>query len=259
MTGTFPSRLADAERLVGKSLWRERILAGKGREEIAAEAGTTAEAIRRYECGEERLGAKELALITRKLGVPLSFLCFPDRETCDARNDDGGYGSVRWIAAPRPLSTLSSPAYSAVQPLMRLWQEARGVLTPEIGQAIAASGWWHRTILVRSSTSGDRLITQHFGAGIAIMKPCESLLAIEHDFSDHHCDRDYAAWVANAYAETLWRHRPRLESIRALIHMGTAATLSGRYDRLIIPWRSGCNDRLAMALSIRRAAPTLIS
>lgn len=253
------ARLTDAEQLVAKRLWRERILAGKSREEIATEAGSTVDTVRRHECGEERIGAKQLALVTRALGVPLSFLCFPEQEVRGGAERSGHSGSVRWLATQRPLSSLSSPIFAVAWPLIRLWQEARGELSAEVREAVAAGGMWHRTILVRRSPGGARLITQHFGAGIATLTPCESLLAIDRDFPEHHRDAGYAAWVADAYAETVWRRRPRLESIRALIHMGTAATLAGRYDRLIIPWRSGSSDWFAMALSIQRAPPTRIS
>jgi transcriptional regulator with XRE-family HTH domain len=248
------------ERLIGRRLWRERLLAGVSRETLGDGLGVSAEAIRQYECGEDRISPAELALAAGRLGVPLSRFCaVADEAEAAAPQPPAEMAEIRRLAAPRPLTLLSTPAFAQVRPLLAIWREARGELTAEAQRAVRASGLAHRMVLVRNPARSSRLITQYFGAGIRTMRPCESLLTIEQDFYVHHPDRDYAAWVADAYAETLWRRRPHFGSTRALIRMGATATLSGRYDRLVIPWRSDNNDCFAMALSIQRAAPVLSS
>ncbi|HXY99531.1 MAG TPA: hypothetical protein VEI03_05995, partial [Stellaceae bacterium] len=173
--------------------------------------------------------------------------------------DRGTMEQVRRLSARRSLLLLSTPAFAGARPLFELWQATRGELTEDVQSIMRASSVFQRMVVVRNPAGGARLIAQHFGAGIKVMRPCESLLTIDRDFHELHPDRDYVAWVAEAYAETLWRRRPHLESIRALIRMGASGTLVGRYDRLIMPWRSGSGDWFATALSIQRTAPVLSS
>jgi len=159
----------------------------------------------------------------------------------------------------RSLRNLATPPFAMVRPIVDLWKERRGELGDEVHRLVIAQGLLHRMILVRKAASSEMLITEHFGPGIMIMRPCESLITVGRDFYEHHADRQYGTWVADAYAETLWRRHLRLESVRAVVQTGAAAALRVRYDRLIMPWRSGSNDLFAMALSIQREVPVLVS
>jgi hypothetical protein len=162
-------------------------------------------------------------------------------------------------AVQRNLRNLATPPFAMVRPIVDLWKERRGELGDDVHRLVIAQGLLHRMILVRKAASSDRLVTEHFGPGIMIMRPCESLKIVGRDFYEHHADRQYGTWVADAYAETLRRRHLRLESVRAVVQTGAAAALRVRYDRLIIPWRSGSSDLFAMALSIQREVPTLVS
>lgn len=166
---------------------------------------------------------------------------------------------VPHYAVRRHLRNLATPPFAMVRPIIDLWKDRRGEFDEEVLQAIEAQSLMHRMILVRKAAQGSTLITEHFGSGIMIMRPCESLLIVGRDFYQHHRDRDYGTWVADAYAETLWRRHPRLESVRATVRTETAASLKVRYDRLIVPWRAGDSDLFATAVSIQREVPVLAS
>jgi hypothetical protein len=155
----------------------------------------------------------------------------------------------------RGLRNLTTPPFAMVRPIVDLWKDRRGELGEEVFRSVESQGLAPRMILVRQPAGTSRLITEHFGPGIMIMRPCEALMIVGRDFYEHHADRQYGAWVADAYAETLWRRHPRLESVRATVRTGAAASLKVRYDRLIMPWRSGERDVFAMALSIQREVP----
>ena len=159
----------------------------------------------------------------------------------------------------RSLRNLTTAPFAMVRPIVDLWRERRGELGDEVHRLVVAQGLLHRMILVRKAGGSERLVTEHFGPGIMIMRPCESLQTVGRDFYEHHRDRPYGAWVADAYAEALWRRHPRLESVRAVIQTSADTALRVRYDRLIMPWRSGANDLFAMALSIQREVPAVIS
>ncbi len=100
---------------------------------------------------------------------------------------------IRRLSVPRSLTLLSTPAFARARPLFELWHNARVDLTEEVHRAVRFSGLARRLVLVLTPAVGARLITQHFGAGIMTIRPCETLLTIEEDFYQHHPDRDYSA------------------------------------------------------------------
>jgi len=246
-----------SDQLLAQRVWRERQLAGVSREALGAALGVSADAIAQFECGEDRMSPPELALIAARLGTPLSFFCRPAEEENAAAPDGWPGPRAARLAVRRPLALLATPAFAQVQPLLQLWRNGDGELTDHVHGELRRHGLHHRAVLVRNPADSARLITQHIGAGIMVMHPCEALFAVERDFAVHHRDRDYAAWVTDAYAETLWRRHPRLDAVRAIVRT-EAAALRVRYDRLIIPWRRG-SDWFAMAVSIQRELPVLAS
>jgi hypothetical protein len=151
---------------------------------------------------------------------------------------------------------LTMPTFAAAQPLVHLWGEMRGELTAEVHRALRSGGLLPRTILVRQVSESSRLVTQHFGSGIMIMRPEEARLAVGRELQDQP-DREYGAWMAEAYAEALWSRRVRVESCRALVRTSAATILRTRYDRVLMPWHSG-NDLFLMCLSIQRERPVAV-
>ena len=145
----------------------------------------------------------------------------------------------------------------ATQPKDEASRARLGQLTDDVRRTAFASGLFQRTILVRQSSS-SRLITEHLGAGIMILRPCEALLTIGRDFDDMP-DRDYGAWVAKAYDEVLWSRRLRVDSVRASVRTSPSTTLRTRYDRVLMPWRRKGDEMFGMGVSIRRESPTEVS
>jgi hypothetical protein len=159
----------------------------------------------------------------------------------------------------RSTKVLHLAPFAAARPMVQLWERTRGEFTDEVRRAVFCSAMLPRTVLVRKSASSSRLITEHVGSSIGVMNPCRAILNVGQDFSEHHPDRAYGAWVTESYAQTLWSRRIRVESVRALINTEAAATFRTRYDRVLIPWYSRESDTFALALSIRRETPVLIS
>jgi hypothetical protein len=162
---------------------------------------------------------------------------------------------VPHYSVQRSLRNLATPPFAMVRPIVELWRARRGELGEEVQRAIVAAGLFHRTILARQLAS--RLITEHFGAGIMIMRPCESMLTVGRDLNEQP-DRDYGDWMAEAYAETSWARRLRLESVRAFVRTSAGTTLRTRYDRVLLPWRGEGDDLFVMCLSIQREVPVVV-
>lgn len=157
----------------------------------------------------------------------------------------------------RGLRNLTTPPFAIVRPIVDLWKERRGELGEEVHQAVQRAGLFPRTILARQPAGSSRLITEHFGAGIMVMLPCEHLLIIGRELSQQP-DREYGAWMEQAYAETGWARRPRLESVRALVRTSAGATLRTRYDRVLLPWQQK-GELFIMCLSIQREVPAVVA
>ena len=145
---------------------------------------------------------------------------------------------------------LTMPTFAPARLIVELWERTRGELTDEVHGALRTRGLLPRTILVRQVAETSRLVTEHFGTGIMIMEPEEARLAVGRDLQDQP-DRAYGEWMAEAYAETLWHCRLRVDSCRALVRTSAATTLRTRYDRVLMPWHSG-SDLFLMCLSLRR-------
>lgn len=242
------SRQTDA--LVGNRLRQERLLAGYTVDDLAAFLGIGSGLLRRYETGQQPLEASRLAAAALLLDVPLSFFCYEIDRPLPHRTDDRA-DRARWVALPRPWSALSRPDFRPVQPLVKLWTETRGARSDEIDAALRAGGIRHRAYLLRQTPHASRLIVESFASGVAFLKPCESLLMTGREMHDMP-DGDYGAWTAETYAEAARDGRPRLQSVRADIRTSSAATVRGRYDRILLPLRGPGSERSIIGISLRR-------
>jgi hypothetical protein len=214
--------------------------------------GVSGEIVRAYECGEKRVLPVQLAAATSALGVSISLLFYHD-DRYAPRVADEDMDLCPTLAIGRPLVFLDRPGFAQVRSILTLWQDLRGELIDDVHRAVQAAGLLPRTILVRH-VSASRLVIEHLGAGIALLRPCETLLAIGSEFGDGP-DRNYGAWLARAYDEALWSGALRVESVRASVLTSAATTLRTRYDRVLLPWRGKGHEMYVMGLSIRRESP----
>jgi hypothetical protein len=160
------------------------------------------------------------------------------------------------LAERRSLRVLNLPEFRAAREIVDLWKATHGDLTSEARQAVFANDLLQRTVLVRQA-SPSRLITEHMGPGILVLRPCESLMMTGRDFGEHP-DADYGAWVAESYAEVGWSHHLRVDSLRALVRTSATTLLRTRYDRVLMPWRSAGGSVFVMGLSLQRDVPRAI-
>jgi hypothetical protein len=163
----------------------------------------------------------------------------------------------RRLVEQRSARVLNYPTFVGARPIADFWRRSRGELAddPSMEAALASGGVQGRVILTRQRPNSDRLITERFGSAINFLRASD---IVGRDINEQP-DRDYGAWMAQTYGEALWGRRLRIESCRAQIRTAAAATLSVRYDRVLIPWRARGGDAFMMCVSIQRAEPVVLS
>ena len=236
------------DRLIGRRLRDERLVAGMASSEFAERLGIDAETLRRHEAGELRLEPPSLVQAASVLGIPLSFFCYGLGDG-PAPSDEGG-ASPRWHSLPRPPAVLQWPEFARAASLIEVWRDARGVLTDDVLPELAVAHLLGRCFLLRRLPRASRSVFEFCAPGVRFLTPCESLVMVGRDFSELP-DRDYGAWVAEAYEAAVDGEGPSVQSIRAEVRTSGAAIVRARYDRVQLPWRAR-GDRFVMGLSIAR-------
>jgi len=164
-------------------------------------------------------------------------------------------GRPRWLAVEKKLEALELPAFEKVKPVVELWKVNHGRLSRELIQILRETDLLQRAVLVRKLPQSSRLVYEHFGGGIKMMRPCETLAMIGREAHEVP-DKEYGNWVADSYGEALSRRRLRLDGVRATVGTSQSATLRVRYDRLLMPWRRG-SELFVLGLSMRRQLSTV--
>lgn len=164
-------------------------------------------------------------------------------------------GRPRWLAVEKALNALDEPGFARLRPIVNLWRSSRGRCSDDLHQTLSASGLLHRTLLLRQLPGSSRLVFEHFGSGIKVMKPCEAFAMIGCDAHDVP-DKEYGSWVADCYSRALARRRLRLEAVSATVRT-SGPTLRVRYDRLLMPWRRTDRDLYVLSISMRRELSTV--
>jgi hypothetical protein len=164
-------------------------------------------------------------------------------------------GRPRWLAVQKKLEALELPAFRYVRPVVELWRANHGRVGQELYDVLRAADLLHRAVVVRKLPRSTRLVYQHFGGGIKMMRPCETFEMIGRDAHDVP-DKEYGSWVADHYGDAFSRRRLRLDGMRAMVGTSQSGTLRVRYDRLLMPWRIG-TDQCVLGLSIRRELSTV--
>jgi len=164
-------------------------------------------------------------------------------------------GRPRWLAVEKALDALELPAFEKVKPVVELWRANRGRFSEELYKTLSECDLMHRSLLLRRLPRSSRLVYQHFGSGIKVMKPCEAFAMIGCDAHDVP-DKEYGGWVAECYHRALSRRRLRLEAVRATVRT-SGPTLRVRYDRLLMPWRRADRDLYVLSVSMRRELSTV--
>jgi hypothetical protein len=173
-------------------------------------------------------------------------------ERTEALTEEGGIDfKLSRVAIPRDSRNVNLPTFSLAHPLLKIWKQERGDLSRELLRTMVSGALLRRIILMRRPARSSKILVEHFGAAITIMRPCEALSLSGRLMEDMY-DREYGSWIMPAYAATLSAEELRLESMLADIHVTDGTTIRARYDRLLLPWHNKCGDRFVLCASLLR-------
>jgi hypothetical protein len=159
------------------------------------------------------------------------------------------------LAESRSLRALNLPPFACARPVVDLWRQTRGEISEDIKPALVAGGVLDRMILARQVPKTERLVTEKFGSAFNFLRASD---IVGRDIDDMP-DREYGAWMSESYRKVAHDRRLRVESCQARIRKSSATTVSVRYDRVLIPWRSKGGDLFTMCISIEREKPVIVS
>jgi hypothetical protein len=148
------------------------------------------------------------------------------------------------------LTRLRHPKRRVLQDLIKNWKRMRGELSPdEVLEPFRAVGSNERFVVARSSKSRGTIA--HFGTGITVFGQNWNDSVAGRELEEQP-DRNYGESSAKAYHEVHHAKRPRLELVDALIRPPGQTVQRCRYDRLLLPWRSGNGTTFVSSTSVLR-------
>jgi hypothetical protein len=155
-------------------------------------------------------------------------------------------------AVPRRISTLLHATGSPFTPILRRWLDNA---QPEgLASFLATCGLYDRSMIVERMGDSGHFVFRHSGRGIQLYPSGWTRSAVGRFLHDQP-DRAYGAWIAEACRAVDDRQVPRRELILARVaHEHGRAPHHWRYERLMLPWRSGDGRRLIVSVSLRDQA-----
>jgi hypothetical protein len=148
------------------------------------------------------------------------------------------------------LARLRSPKRRVLQDLIKNWKKMRGELADDdVLEPFRAVGSNERFVLARSSRSRGTIA--HFGTGITVFGQNWNDFVAGRELEEQP-DPRYGECSAKAYHEVHHAERPRLELVDALIRPPGQTVQRCRYDRLLLPWRSGSGATFVSSTSVLR-------
>lgn len=132
--------------------------------------------------------------------------------------------------------------------LFAKWRATFGTFHDGTMEDLATLGLLDRTLILDYYGGSDILIIQNWGKGLRFFGSDWTTKAPGHSM-ENQPDRDYAAWVARGYRESVRTHGPVFEQVDAVIRGKDKDPLRREYERLILPWRTPQGDTIITGCS----------
>ncbi len=181
------------------------------------------------------------------------FEIIPDLEDAVARVADlaGGGVIIRpdFFCEELSLDRLREHRRSRLQRLAKTWRALQGHLPDDWLLPFRQCDLAERVVLVRMQTD-QRGVVVLAGRGFTCFDPSWQTAVIGRDLEEQP-DPGYGKRVADSYRLTHAIERPRLELVDAVIKVPGCPVRRSRYERLLLPWRSGAEMFVSSVSVIR--------
>jgi hypothetical protein len=168
--------------------------------------------------------------------------------------DDPGVQRHRpaYALLARPLEDIDRARYARFVPAMALWRRARGRMRRNLLAFLRDRGLAGRAMLLFSPPGKSELVCVHVGSNHCfVARACSPFLLVGESV-ERLPDREYGFWAARSYYASLADHKPRLETVSAVLERDDGQRLWSYHDRLILPWRAENGGRFVLAISEKR-------
>jgi hypothetical protein len=152
--------------------------------------------------------------------------------------------------ANRPLNRLEEPE-DHFSLFFKKWRISQGQFSSDVTDTFVRFGDIDRAVIASERTDG-KIVFEHIGARLAVYSRTDEAwtfrlngIPISEQF-----DREYGRHVEGVFRNALDRKEPQYDHIDAVIHDGRGP-MRFRYNRLLLPWVNGSNQRLLTSLSFK--------
>jgi hypothetical protein len=159
-----------------------------------------------------------------------------------------------FVRQPLAMSTIDDNKRLRFHKLLAAWRNCSGSIAALPTSLLEKADALDRSITVKVGTDGGMSIVEH-GSGFGFYGPGWHNTAVGRPFDDQP-DQKYAAWLRDDYFEAVATGTPRFDMIDATIAVAPNLRRRVVYERLLLPWRSGRENRLASGFSIIRSTPS---
>ena len=155
-----------------------------------------------------------------------------------------------------PLERCRDTAGGQLLPVLQAWEQRQGRWEPGLYGRLEESGLLATTAISRQPRGSDRLLIEHWGAGITSYGEDWIRIARGRDFADQP-NAELGRWDNIRQAQTLAEGVPELSKQDFVFRRTNGELVRVSFDRLGLPWRTSDGAAILTAVTTRRRMLTL--
>ena len=155
----------------------------------------------------------------------------------------------RFGARRLDIERIVDDATNPLKPLFQKWRISDGMFDDTTMPFLINFGLDFRLSVVTAERVGEPLRFQFFGDGFKFYDDQQKLSVIGCTLDDQP-DAEYGEWLAAQYNAVVETGRPALDYVTATIQPAGGAARRSRYERLLLPWRTGNGRVIVTCASI---------
>ena len=150
---------------------------------------------------------------------------------------------------PLRLDSLADTDGNPLRPLFQKWRISSSVFDDTTMPFLIGYGLDYRLMVMTAQGAGEPLRFQFFGEGFKFYDAKQKADVIGAPI-DKQPDPDYGRWLRDQYSKVVESGKPSLDYVTARIRSDQGPGRRSRYERLLLPWRTGDDKILVTCASI---------